>query len=90
MGLFEQLGKWIDRGIERIIGKPQPQPIREIVEIVDEPVWKIRKRVTEEARALWREEARPVWKRRMEEAIEKHKEEGMDEEELVERYGEFA
>jgi hypothetical protein len=86
MGLFTRFGKWIDRGIERIIGKPQPKDIP-IKKVLVEPVWKIRKRITEEARALWREEARPVWQRRMEEAIEKHREEGMDEEEIIERYG---
>jgi hypothetical protein len=89
MGLFERFGKWIDKGLVRIFGEPKPK-ILPIEKKLVEPVWKIRKAITEEARALWREEKMPAWERKMRLAIEKHKEEGMEEEELVERYGEFA
>ena len=87
MRLFERLGQWIDNGLVKIFGKPVEKPIP-IVEIVEEPVWKIRKKVTEEARALWREEAIPRWKRKMMDAIDKHREEGWEEEEIIEKYGE--
>lgn len=86
MGLFEQFGKWIDRGIERIIGKPKAEiPLPKIE--LPRPIIAARKALLEERHRLF-EEDKPTWQRRMEEAIEKHREEGMEEEELVERYGE--
>ena len=86
MGIIKRFRQWlgkiitgVDEEIVTIIGEPIPEP---------EPVWKIRERVTKEARALWREEAVPLWKRRMMDAVEKgREEEGWTDDEIMERYG---
>ena len=84
MGLFTKIGKWIDKGIEKLFGKPKVEiPLPTIVPF-PKPIRSARKALLEERHALFLEDM-PMWVRRKKTAIEQHKEEGMSEEELIKR-----
>ena len=86
MGFFTKIGKWIDKGIERILGKPAGVPSLPTIVRTPKPIISARKALLEERHFLF-EEDMPMWERNMRKAINEHKEEGMEEEEIADRYG---